>query len=160
VGKHLDWNRFMEGSTDNYGDIESLEQIKLADPRFRKDSRFPEGYPAVFLPNWYALRKRYEAILSRGGDDGGFGMVKVPVCPEERDLSDVAKCAALGIESATREYGAIDRATGQHVHLSPAMRTMRDTDPQRFAAVVAETKRLNSLGARRIAPADAIKRIA
>lgn len=152
MGKHLDWPRFMEGSTDNYGDIDSLEQIKLADPRFRKDSRFPEGFPATFSPNWYSLRKRYETILARTGSKGATAA--------ETDLSDVAKCASLGVESAIREYGAINPATGQHVHLSAAMRAMRDTDPERFAEVVAETKRLNALGRRRISPVDALKRIA
>jgi hypothetical protein len=155
----LDWNRFTEGSTETYGDLDSLEQIKLVDPRFRQDSRFPKGYPASYSPNWYVLRRQYELILSRSGSDGGFGP-SAPPTPEELNLSDVAKCASLGVESAVREYGAIDPSTGQHVHLSAAMREMREKYPERFAAVVAETKRLNALGRRRVIPAEALKRIA
>lgn len=154
----IDWTRFTHGATDNYGDIDSIERIKLPDERFRKESRFPQGYPGQFTPNWWALRKRYETLLARGRRELFAGPAP-KVEPEAIELSDVAKCASLGVESADNEYAAIDPATGMHVHLSSALRTMRDTDPERFAAVVAETRRMNSLGRRRIAPAEALKRM-
>lgn len=153
----IDWDRFTHGSTDSYGDIDSLERIKVADERNRKGSRFPEGFPGQFTPNWWSLRKRYETLLSRG-QGGGFGAFPPPHAADERELSDVAKCASLGVESAVAEYEAIDPDNGMHVHLSPALRYVRDNDPVRFAAIEAEALRVNALGRRRIVPGDLLKR--
>jgi len=153
----IDWDRFTHGATDTYTDIDSLERIKVADERNRKGSRFPEGFPALFTPNWWSLRKRYETLLGRN-HDGPFILATVDSTAEDRELSDMAKCASLGVESAVAEYEAIDPDTGLHVHLSSALHTVRDTDPRRFAAIEAEALRLNTLGRRRIAPGEPLKR--
>lgn len=157
ANSRIDWNRFTHGSTDSYGDIDSLERIKVLDERNRKGSRFPDGFPGQFTPNWWALRKRYEVLLgrSRGGPFSGTDTVSTA---EDRELSDVAKCASLGVETATADYEAMDPDTGLHVHLSPALRHVRDTDPKRFAAIETESLRLTALGRRRIVPAEILKR--
>jgi hypothetical protein len=142
MANRINWERFTNGSTDSYGDIDSLERIRLGDERYRKDSRFPDGFPGQFTPNWWALRQRYETLLARGPQG--------KTTREGRDLSDVAKCASLGVESAVDDYEALDPSTGLHVHLSWALQVMRDTDPQRFEAVMAESKRLTALGRRRV----------
>ena len=154
----IDWDRFTHGATDTYTDIDSLERIKVADERNRKGSRFPEGFPALFTPNWWALRRRYETLLARS-QCAPFSTQQPDSTPEARDLSDMAKCASLGVESAVAEYEAIDPDTGLHVHLSGALRTVRDTDPKRFAAIESEALRLTQLGRRQVAPVELLKRV-
>jgi hypothetical protein len=143
VVKPIDWARLTQGATDTYTDIDSLEQIRLVDERNRRGSRFPEGFPALYSPNWWALRRRYEELLgrrqrlARGGERWSS---------EDYSLSQIAKQVSLGDEPATAEYERINPRTGLHAFESTELRKLRGADPGRFEVISAEAQRLNAIG--------------
>lgn len=73
-------------ATEDFSRIESLEQIK-------------PPYPGQGTPNWWALRLRYEEILTKRLRKDRNGEVS----PKSEEW-ECAKWAALGNEDADRRY--------------------------------------------------------
>lgn len=107
--KPIDWERVTQGATDTYTDLDSLEQIRLTDERNRRGSRFPDGFPGLYSPNWWALHKRYEELLGRKQKALRAGH---RWSNEAYRLAEIARQVALGDEHATAEYERIDPQTG------------------------------------------------
>lgn len=123
-----DWERLTEGATESYATLDSLASIR-------------PPYPASGSPNWYALRRRYEELLAIRQAKLGTRWDRDSV-----ELSDISNLTALGFEPAEARYQHANPETGLPLLESKALRTMRENDPPRYAALVAEARRLVALG--------------
>lgn len=120
----------------DFSHIASLDQVK-------------PPYPERFTTEWWALRKRTLELIGqrqarlRGSDRPSRA---------ELEFSTICTGTSLDDELSTQSYEQLDPATGLHVHLSPALRAMREKDPERFAALTAEARRLQAMGRPRSVP--------
>lgn len=136
--------RMAAAAKDKYLDITSLEQIHL-----RKGGRFEAGYPAALSAEWWALRLRLVEIIAKQHRER-----KVRWTDEDIALSEAAHGAGLGDDDRNADYQRMNGAV--HALESWAMRELKKRDPARYAAILAEAVRLNSLG-RRVITADVVK---
>lgn len=118
-----------------------------SDEQYESPADIKPPYPERFTAEWWALRKRVLELIGRQQARMRDGE-KLPA--ELVGLAVSAFGAAIEDEQSTREYEALDPEIGLHRQLSPALLTLREKDPARFAAIAAESRRFQSLGHREL----------